>query len=241
MGKNSSIHINEGLLSLGEMSNAVGNWEPAMVAASGAAHQVACMMKKKMPNYMAYNLVHLILFRKCGYKIKFQSLSKQQTEAIVKPAMVEYKARLGLPRSTSTLAMQAMGLGDFWWETNVDRLLTMLKFLMGEDKMKAGLAMAGLHTEQMWGGSYCPVMETGFDADRGWSGTLWSRIWQCMSENNVKVIGGPVLGDRREHDYTLVDAVLHYGGTEEDKQLMREACWGAEVWRLSEVQRRMGS
>jgi hypothetical protein len=44
------------------MSNAVGNWEPAMVAASAAAHQVACMMKKKMPNYMAYNLVHLILF-----------------------------------------------------------------------------------------------------------------------------------------------------------------------------------
>ena len=56
-----------------------------------------------------------------------------------------------------------------------------------------------------------------------------------MSENNVKVIGGPVLGDRREHNYTLVDAVLHSGGTEEDKQLMREACWGAEVWRLSEV------
>ena len=163
VGKNSSIHINEGLLSLGEMSNAVGNWEPAMVAASAAAHQVACMMKKKMPNYMAYNLVHLILFRKCGYKIKFQSLSKQQTEDIVKPAMVEYKARLGLPRSTSTLAMQAMGLGDFWWETNVDRLLTMLKFLMGDDKMKAGLAMAGLYTEQMWGGGYCPVMETGFN------------------------------------------------------------------------------
>ena len=92
--------------------------------------------------------------------------------------MVEYKARLGLPRSTSTLAMQAMGLGDFWWETNVDRLLTMLKFMMGEDKMKAGLAMAGLHTEQMWGGGYCPVMETGFDADRGWSGTLWNRMWQ---------------------------------------------------------------
>ena len=124
------------------------------------------MMKKKMPNYMAYNLVHLILFRKCGYKTKFQSLStKKQTEAIVKPAMMEYKARLGLPRSTSTLAMQAMGLGDFWWETNVDRLLTMLKFMMGEDKMKAGLAMAGLHTEQMWSGGYCPVMETGFDAD----------------------------------------------------------------------------
>ena len=79
VGKNSSIHINKGLLSLGEMSNAVGNWEPAMVAASAAAHQVACMMKKKMPNYMAYNLVHLILFRKCGYTIKFQSLSKQQT------------------------------------------------------------------------------------------------------------------------------------------------------------------
>ena len=79
------------------------------------------------------------------------------------------------------------------------------------------------------------MLETGFDADRGWSGTLWSRTWQCMSENNVKVIGGPVLGDRREHDYTLVDAVLHTGGTEEDKQLMREACWGAEVWRLSEV------
>ena len=89
-------------------------------------------MKKKMPNYMAYNLVHLIiliLFRKCGYKIKFQSVSKKQTEAIVKPATVEYKARLGLPGSTSTLAMQAMGLGDFWWETNVDRLLTMLKFV----------------------------------------------------------------------------------------------------------------
>ena len=56
-----------------------------------------------------------------------------------------------------------------------------------------------------------------------------------MSENQVKVIGGPVLGDRREHNYTLVDAVLHSEGTEEDKQLMREACWGAEVWRLSEV------
>ena len=134
VGKNSSIHINEGLLSLGEMSNAVGNWEPAMRAAGVAAHQVTCMMKKKMPNYMAYNLLHLILFRKCGYKIKFQSLSKKQTEAIVKPAMVEYKARLGLPRSTSTLAMHAMGLGGFWWETNVDRLLTMLKFMMGEDR-----------------------------------------------------------------------------------------------------------
>ena len=48
--------------------------------------------------------------------------------------------------------------------------------MMGEDKMKAGLAISGLHTEQMWGGSYCPVLETGFDADRGWSGTLWSRI-----------------------------------------------------------------
>ena len=56
-----------------------------------------------------------------------------------------------------------------------------------------------------------------------------------MSENNVKVIGGPVLGNRREHDFTLVDAVMHCGGTKEDKQLMREACWGAEVWRLSEV------
>ena len=67
---------------------------------------------------------------------------------------------------------------------------------------------------------------------------MWSRIWQCMSENQVKVIGGPVLGNRREHDYTLVDAVLHTGGTVctvEDKQLMREACWGAEVWWLSEV------
>ena len=198
------------------------------------------MMKKKMPNYMAYNLVHLILFRKCGYKIKFQSLSKKQTEDIVKPAMVEYKARLGLPRSTSTLAMQAMGLGDFWWETNVDRLLTMLKFLMGDDEMKAGLAMAGLYTEQMWGGGYCPVMETGFDVERGWSGTLWSRIWQCMSENNVQVKGGPVLGDRREHDFTLVDAVMHYGGTKEDKQLMRAACWGAEVWRMSEVHKEDG-
>ena len=51
----------------------------------------------------------------------------------------------------------AMGLGDFWWETNVDRLLTMLKFMMGEDKVKAGLAISGLHTEQMWGGSYCPL------------------------------------------------------------------------------------
>ena len=131
------------------MSNAVGNWEPAMRAASVAAHQVACMVKKKMPNYMAYNLVHLILFRKCEYKIKFQSLSKNRTEAIVKPAMVEYKARLGLPRSTSALAMQAMGLVDFWWETNVDRLLTMLKLIMGEHKMKAGLAMARLHTEQL--------------------------------------------------------------------------------------------
>ena len=61
------------------MSNAVGNWEPAMRVASVAAHQVACMMKKKMHNYMymAYNLVHLIMFRKCGYKIKFQSLSKK--------------------------------------------------------------------------------------------------------------------------------------------------------------------
>ena len=51
----------------------------------------------------------------------------------------------------------------------------------------------------------------------------------------MKVIGGPVLGNRREHDFTLVDAVMHYGGTKEDKQLMREACWGAEVWRMSEV------
>ena len=154
VGKNSSIHINEGLLSLGEMSNAVGNWESVMRAASVAPHQVACMMKTKMLSYMAYNLVHLILFRKCGFKIKFQSLSKKQLEAIVQPAMVEYKARLGLPRSTSTLAMHAMELGDFWWEMNVDRLLTMLKFMMGEDKTKAGLAMAGLHTEQMWGGGY---------------------------------------------------------------------------------------
>ena len=56
-----------------------------------------------------------------------------------------------------------------------------------------------------------------------------------MSENQVTVIGGPVLGKRREHNYTLVDAVLHTGGTEEDTQLMREACWGKEVWRLSEV------
>ena len=56
-----------------------------------------------------------------------------------------------------------------------------------------------------------------------------------MSENQVRVIGGPILGNRRDNDYTLVDAVLHTGGTEEDKQLMREACWGAEVWRLSEV------
>ena len=103
--ENSSIHINEGPVSLGEMSNAVGNWEPAMRAASVAAHQVACMMKKKMPNYnvMAYNLVHLILFRKCGYKIKFQSLSKKQPEAIVTPAVVEYKARLGLPSSPSSV------------------------------------------------------------------------------------------------------------------------------------------
>ena len=52
---------------------------------------------------------------------------------------------------------------------------------------------------------------------------------QCESDR------GPVLGDRRETDFTLVDAVLHYGGIVEDKQLMREACWGAEVWRLSEV------
>ena len=41
-----------------------------------------------------------------------------------------------------------------------------------------------------------------------------------MAENRVKVIGGPVLGDRKENDYTLVDAVMHTGGTEEDKQLI---------------------
>ena len=56
-----------------------------------------------------------------------------------------------------------------------------------------------------------------------------------MSENIVQVIGGPVLGNRREHNFTLVDAVMHYGGTKEAMQLMREACWGAEVWRMSEV------
>ena len=43
-----------------------------------------------------------------------------------------------------------------------------------------------------------------------------------MAENRVKVIGGPVLGDRKENDHTLVDAVMHTGGTEEDKQLIIE-------------------
>ena len=43
-----------------------------------------------------------------------------------------------------------------------------------------------------------------------------------MSENNVKVIGGPVLGNRREHNYTLVDAVMHYdrGGQAADEGSM---------------------
>ena len=95
--------------------------------------------------------------------MKWASLSKAEIQGAIGPLQKAYKSNLGMGATASSRLVEAMGLGDFHHELNVERLMAHMKFLMGPDEEMAGLVEAGIHIEQMWAGIEEPVLESTAD------------------------------------------------------------------------------
>jgi len=230
------VHIEDSITSLGEETSAYANWKPAKEKAMVKAHELACLFKQDMPRHVAYIMRKTVLAKAVGYGLMQTSLSQKEMGSIMTAAMIEYKHKLRVPVSTSSAALQAFGLGDFWHELNVDYMMEWYTLVCGEDGNMRTVAMAGFHLEQRWVGTTESVLDQPYWRGREWSGTKANRILEWLTQNNIRISGLPGLKWRRRNDACLVDLAI-----EEHKETVSRACWAMEKWRISEVMQADGS
>ena len=223
------VEADESLKTLGELTNPSLYWKPLLRELRIKAEQEALIFRSGVDRASAKLHWEVSFEPSVIYKALFGEITEPQFYEALRPAWSAYKSKLGLSRSTPTLAAQAFGIGDTWSILMVDRLMSLLRALCSDKPHVNEAALAMLHLEQKWEGSGMPCLHRGHCAHRGRSGTWVGDLRVWMRSVGIYVEGGKGLMPLRSGDFCIVDEV-----DESEKGVVSAGLWCIEVWRVSE-------
>ena len=217
---------------LGELANPALAWLEQLEVVRVKAHEVARLLRLAMvPPTAAWRFWNDVFMPTIMYRLLFATVSEAQLEKAISPAWQALKAKLRLARSSPTLLLKAVGIGDVWHQMKVERLLVLLRCLDSHRASLRETAEAMVFLEQRWESAGEPILSVGHCSPRGWSGTLVGDLRMWMKQLDLRVVGGKGLQLLRIGDAAISDMAR----TEEERSLLTAGAWCLEIYRISEL------
>jgi hypothetical protein len=204
---------------------------------------------QKMPKYgwLAVRVAEGVGWRRLAYRLLYVYAFPEEVERGGKRLKKAVLDKIGLAPGTPLGVLYSSVWGSSGDMMAVERLTVMMRQLNAGDMRGRGLAGA-IQRLQQYVGCSAPVLETDWFRCRcgeseqrcggdkgcwsscGWSGTWVGMLYHTLSKYGIQVKGGLGLPEIRIGDKNLVDEAVV-----EDKDMVREGCRRAGVWRTGEV------